>query len=163
MAQGELLLQRAVGRHPVVVAPRQIADLGMKGRAERHRQLLKPAAKAKYRLPASDRGPDQGQRHAIAGAVERAMGLGGLVAILLRMNVGAAAGEHEAVKDRQKLVDPRCSGTSGEAQRHAVGHVANGIRVHHAVGMGRVLIVDEVAVRDDADDRAHASPPVGGT
>ena len=28
VAQGELLLKRAVGRHPVVVAAREVADLG---------------------------------------------------------------------------------------------------------------------------------------
>jgi hypothetical protein len=97
VAQGEFLFDGAVGRHTMIVAPRQFTDFRVQGPAHGNVDLLKPAADAKDRLPALDAGPDQRQTYGIAVTVEGAMCLGWGFAVFLRMDVGPPAGEQEAI------------------------------------------------------------------
>ena len=161
--QREFLLQRPVRRHAVVHPPRKVADLGMQRRAERHRDFLEPATETQDRLAALDRGADERQGHPVAVAVEGAMRLGRLFAVLLRVHVGPAAGQQEAVERVEKLVDRPRPGVGGKAEGHAVRDTRDGIGVHPAVRMGRVLVVEQVGIGDDADDRSacHASDVTG--
>ena len=91
MTQGEFFLQRAIGGHPVVHPPRQVANLGMQRTTHRDVHFLKATTDAKKRLPAFDTGPHQRQGDRVAGAVEGSMRLGLGLAILFGMHVGTPA------------------------------------------------------------------------
>ena len=84
MAMLELLLQRAVRRHPVVDPPRDLADLRVQRPAEGDVELLKAAADAEDRHAARHALPDQRQRHRIAVRIEGAVLLGRRVTVEAR-------------------------------------------------------------------------------
>ena len=92
-------------RHAVVHAAGQLADLRMERAAERDIHLLQAAADAEQRHAALDAGLDQRQRHRVALLVVGLVRGTGLDAEIGRMDVGAAAGEQDAVDRAQQRID----------------------------------------------------------
>ena len=154
VAQGELLLQRAIGRHAMVHPPRQIADLGVKRAAHGDVHLLEPPAYAKEGLAALHAGADQGQRDRIAAAVKAAMGGGFLLAIFAGVHVGAPAGQQKAVAEVEQFFHPDETGIGRDDQGQATGHPGHGFRIQGAAGMDGVFLIHQAHIADDADNRA---------
>ena len=146
VAERKLFLQRAFGRHPVVHAARQVADLGIKRAAHGHVDLLKPTANPQEGLAALDAGADQRQGNRVTGAVKRAMSLGFVLTVFLGMHVRTPAGEQEPVAGRLQVLDIDKAGVGRHDQRQRIGHLADRLAVHPPARMGRILIVDEVMV-----------------
>jgi hypothetical protein len=123
VAQGEFLLQGAVGRHPVVHPARKLANLGVQGAAHGDIDLLKAAANAKDRLAAGHAGADQPQGDRVAATVEGAMRLGRFVAVFLGVDIGPPARQQKAVEAFHQFLD-------GHVSAGSTGRSPAGIRPH---------------------------------
>ena len=161
MAQRELLLDRTLGRHPVVEPAGQVADLGVQRAAESDVDLLKAAADAEEGLAARHACPHQRQGDRIAAAVEGAMRLGLGLAVFLGVDIGPPASQQEAVAARQQFLDGDETRIGRDQERHAAGDLCHGGRIHRPPGVDRVVVVQQVHVADDADDRSrHCRPAI---
>jgi hypothetical protein len=154
VADGEFLVQRAVGRHAVIHPPRQFADLGVERATHGHVHFLEPAADAEEGLATLDAGPDERQGYGVAAAVVVAMCLGVLLAIFLGMDVGAPAGKQEPIAAFQKLPHAHVTRIGRDDQRQTASDLAHRGRVHRPARMGGVMVVEQMAVADNAYDRA---------
>ena len=155
MTHGEFLFDRAIRRHPVIIAPRQIANFRMQRAAHGNIHFLKPAADTKEGLPAFDTGPHQRQGDRITLAVEIPVGFGRLFAILLGVNIRATACQNKAVKPRHQLFDGHKPRICRDNDRNTVRHPRHGLGVHHATGMDCVFVIDQVGVGDNTNQRAR--------
>ncbi len=117
VAQGKLLLQRAIRGHPVVHPARKVADFRVKRAAKGHVHLLKAPANAEEGLAPLDAGADQGQRDRIAAPVEGPVGGGLFLAVFGRVHIRAAPGQKEAVAQFQQFVDADIARVRGDDQR----------------------------------------------
>ena len=161
VTEGELFIKGSVGGHAVVVAAGQVADFGMQRPAERDVDLLKAAADAEEGLATLHAGAHERQHHRVTAAVEGAVGGRLVLAVFLGVDVRAPAGEQEGVAGRDQFGDRDEGRIGGDDERQPEGDLGHRGRVHRAAGMGRILVVDEVAVADDADDgTGHADGPL---
>ena len=147
-------------RHPVVHAAGQIADFRMQRAAEGNIHFLQAAADAEQRDAAGDAGFRQGQRHVVAmEVVGFVLGVGrGLEA--RRVNIGARAGQHDAVDHIQKR---RNIGDVGGARKHqwqGARHLGDGAKVSFANHLDVKAIFDAIGIPDHTDYRlpSHALP-----
>jgi hypothetical protein len=152
VADRELLLERAVGRHAVVQAAGDLADLGVQRAAEGDVELLEAAADAEHRHAAGDAFVDQRQGERVAVGIEGAVLFSGFVAVVRGVHVRAAAGEDEARAGLDELGDGGDAGQRRHEEGDGGGEVGYGFDVGDADGLDRVFVVDEVGVADDADD-----------
>ncbi len=158
VAQGEFLFNCAIGRHPVVHPPGQVPDLRVKRAAHGHVHLLKTAADTEERLAAIHASADQWQGHTVAGPVHRSVRLGISLAIFFGMHVGPSAGEEEAIADLHQLVHIHETRVGRDDHGQTTADLGHSLGIHRPARMGRILIIEEVKVSDDTDDRfAHAS------
>ena len=122
MAQRKFLFQRAIGRHPVIVTPRQIADFRIKRSPHGDVHFLKTAANPEKRLPAFNTGPHKRQGDGIARAVEFAMRIGRHLAVMFGMHVRAPPRQQETVTDVQQFFNGNKAWISGNQHRHTARH-----------------------------------------
>ncbi len=92
MAQA-ILFQCPVRRHPVIVAPRKVANFRVERAAHRDINLLKSPANPKERLPPLNTFSHQWQHNRIPRPVKIAMRRRGLFSVVFRMHIGPPAGE----------------------------------------------------------------------
>ena len=150
---GELFFDGAVGGHTMIQAPGQIPDLGMQGATHGDVEFLKPSTNAQDRLTPVHAGPDQRQRDAIAASVEVAVGVRGFVTVFFRVHVRSPASQQEPVAGRQDIVQFEALGQRRYYQRHGICGICYGFDVHATGALNPVLIIDEVRVGNDTDDR----------
>jgi hypothetical protein len=140
----------------VVHPPRQILDALVEAAAKRHVQLLHAAADRQHWHAVLDGGADQGQGRAVAlDVLGRALGVGRAV-IMSRINVAAAAREHEPVQPRQDIGDHRLAGRR-QQDGDAVDRAEGDADVAVARGMiGRVEQAEALHAARNSDQRLQA-------
>ncbi len=155
MAQCELFLKRAIWRHPVIVTPGQIADFRVERAAHRHVDLLKAEADPEYRLANRHTFPDQRQADAVAFALMGAMGVGGFLAIFLGVHIGPPAGKEKTVASGHQFAHADAGRIGGNDQGHHAGHFGEGLCIQRTSGMDLIVIIDQMAVRNDTNNGAR--------
>jgi len=138
-------------RHPVVDAPRQVADLRVQSAAEGDVHLLEAAADPEQRHAAGDAGFDQGQRQIVAFFVIRFVTGMRLDPEPAGMNIGAAAGQQHAIDHLQQRADIGDIGRSGEHHRQGAGNVGHRPEIGLADKLGGEPVFDQPGVADHAD------------
>ncbi len=86
------------------------------------------------------------------------MRLGRFFAILLGVNVRSPAGEEKAVACLGQIGNIHEIRVRGHNERQCTGNLPHRFAVHLAASMGRILIIDEVEVSDDANNRPRHFP-----
>ncbi len=89
----EFFLQRAVGRHAVVHAPRQVADFRVQRAAHGDIEFLKAPADGQQRRAVPQYVLDQMEYRGIPIRVQQIAHLRAWLAVMMRLDVGWAAGE----------------------------------------------------------------------
>ena len=140
-------------RHPVVHAAGQLANFRVKRTAVRDAHLLKAAADAEDRHAAFDTGLDERECQRIPMMIVRLV-----LRVLLEpepggVDVGARAGEQDAVDRVEQGADIGDLGRAGEHQRQRAGDLGDRPQVALADHLSRKPVLDDVHIGDDADGR----------
>ena len=151
------LIERQLIARAVVLMPIDGVDGLMQAAAERDVQLLKTAADGEERFLTLDRGADQRQRQRVAQRVEPVGHQRGFLAVMLRRDVRAAAGEKDRVGGLEKTADVGHAGTDRNEERLAFRDLGDGCRVFATHGVKDISVDERGASRDDDDRTAHAA------
>ena len=170
MAQFEFLFDGAIGGHPVVHSPRQIANLRIERPTHGDVHFLKPAAKAEEGLAPRHTGPYQRQRDGVARAVKGTVGLRLRLTIFFGMHIGAPAGQQETVADLQQFLDRDKARIARHDKRQTARNLGNRFGVHLPACVDGVLIVQQVGIANDTNDGSghelpliHHGPNIGAS
>ena len=144
-------------RHAMVHAAGQFADLRMQRAAERHIHLLKTAADAEQRHAARNAGLDQLERDGVATSVVRLVRRMLVAAEMARMDVGAGAGEQNAVDGIEQRADIGDLRRAGKHQRQRPCGVGDRAQIALADPLRGEFALDGMGAADDADDGAFRS------
>ena len=125
----------------------------MQRAAEGDVHLLQAAADAEQRHAALDAGLDQRQRHGVAIVVVGLVPGIGLDAEAGRMDVGARAGQQDAVDRAQQGVDVGDVRRAGEHQGQGAGNLGDRPHVALPHDLHVVPVVDHLGIADNADHR----------
>ncbi len=104
-------------------------------------------------MPRRDAGHRQRERDLVAVDVGGLVPLAGIDAETGRMDVGAGAGEHDAVDHVEQRTDVGDIRRAREHQRQAAGDLGHGAQVPLADHLHLESIFDALGVPDHADDR----------
>ncbi len=144
VADGKFVGKRSVWRHPVIVAPRQIADFGIERAAHGHIDLLKAPANSQKGLAPLDTGPDKRKGDGIAIAVKRAVRRCFVLAIFLGMDIGATAGQQKPVAGLEQFRHRYDFRVSRDQKRHCARHMGNRAGIHRPDRVNRIVVAKDV-------------------
>ena len=144
-------------RRAMIEAPRQLADFGMQRAAERDIHLLKAAADAEQRHAARDAGLDQRQRERIAAVVVRLAARMLFVPEVTGMDVGARAGEQNAVDGIEEDADIGDLRRAGKHQRHGARGLGDRAQIAVRHALRGELAFHQMRAADHADDWLFAA------
>ncbi len=159
VTQGKFLFERAIGRHAVIVPPRQVADFEIQRAAKGHVKFLKTAANRQQGLPRLDQRAHQRQGQLVALAIKGTVRFCRGFTVFLGVDVRPTTGKQKTVASRHEFLNRGHFRVRRHNQRHSVRDVAHSLAIHRARGLRGVLIIDQIAVSDDPDDRSlHVKP-----
>ena len=138
-------------RHAVVHAAGQFPDLRMQRAAEGHVHFLEAAADAEQRQAALDAHSDQLQRQRVTPPVIGFVARMFFGAEVIRMDIGAGAGQEHAIDGFQQGVDIGEGGIAGKDQRQRADDLGDRRQVSLADALGGKAIFGKVRAADDAD------------
>ncbi len=127
----------------------------MQRSAERDVELLESAADSEQRHTGFQRVPRDRDRQRIAVRVAQSIRILGLVAVMVRLDIAVAAGEHDAVDPVHEFVEREVLGEHGDDHWNRVSCLDNGFQVFFpclVVGVGLM----DATVRRHADNRFRA-------
>ncbi len=141
-------------RHAVVHAAGDFADFRMQRTAKRDVHFLQAPTDAKQRHAAGDAGLRQRQSDIVARVVIGLMPWIGLGAEAGRMDVGARAGQHDAIDHVQQRADVGNVRRAGKHQRQRTRDVGHRTKIALADHLGLEPVFNAVRIADHADHRS---------
>ena len=152
VTQREFFFQRAIRWHPVVAAPREVANFWIQRTTHGNVHLLEPAADAKNWQTPFDTGADQRKRDTITTAIKIAIGGCRLFAVFIRVYVWTCASKDKASASFHKVFDLDMLGGCWDQQRQSIANITNGFDVDRATAVDFISIIDHVTVGQNTDN-----------
>jgi len=125
----------------------------MQGAAHGDVEFLESTANAQDRLAPLHAGPNQWQRYTVAVPIKVTVSHRRLVAVFFRVHVRPPAGKEEPVTGRHDIVQFETLWQRRYDQGYGTRSIRYGLDIHSAGALNPVLIIDQVRIGDDTDDR----------